>query len=55
MTDLTRDQRKQLLRQRGDDAEIASELSRERRIEDDVHWRGVGEVLAKATSGMPAR
>jgi hypothetical protein len=45
MSNPTRQQRRQLLRERRLEAEVASEMSRERRIGEDVHWQGVGELV----------
>ncbi len=43
MANLSKNQRKELLRSREHEALVTAELQRERRVGEDVFWRGVGE------------
>jgi hypothetical protein len=43
MSNHSKNQRKHLLRTREHNAHVASELQRERRVGEDLSWRGIGE------------
>lgn len=47
MSKRSKSQRNELIRSREHDAQVASELQRERRVGEDLAWRGIGERVCQ--------